>query len=161
MALTQQEKRNRITRYSLAVIDGTIGTTLFPSVAMAQLILETGYMQHVVGNNLYGIKAAGAKTPYWDGSFVQAGTQEYVDGQPGNYSLKFRKYASELDSVKDRTAFLQTNGRYKNVFTATTPEAQCYELQKGGYATAPQYAATLVSIIKSWNLYELDKKKVS
>lgn len=159
--MTTAQKRQMIDKYSAAIIEGTQGTTLFPSVAMAQLILETGYMAHVVGNNLFGIKAAGVKTRYWNGDFVTAGTQEYIEGQPGDYRLKFRKYKSEIDSVKDRTAFLQTNSRYKKVFLATTPEAQCYELQAAGYATAPSYAAILVSIIKSWNLYELDKKKVS
>lgn len=159
--MQSQEKRNRIDRYSNAVIDGTQGTTLFPSVAMAQLILETGYMEHVVGNNLYGIKAAGVKTKYWDGAYVKAGTTEYINGTSGNYSLYFRKYKSEADSIKDRTEFLKTNGRYKNVFLATTPEQQCIELQRAGYATAPAYAQILISIIKSWNLYELDKKKVS
>ncbi len=159
--MTTAQKRQMIDKYSAAIIEGTQGTTLFPSVAMAQLIVETDYMQHVVGNNLFGIKAAGAKTPFWNGDFVTAGTQEYVQGQAGNYRLNFRKYKTEADSVKDRTAFLQTNGRYKKVFLATTPEAQCYELQAAKYATAPSYAAILVSIIKSWNLYELDKKKVS
>lgn len=159
--MTTAEKRDRIKRYENAIIDGTQETTLLPSVAMAQLILETGYMAHIVGNNLFGIKASGVRTKYWDGAYVKAGTTEYINGTSGNYSLYFRKYASEADSIKDRTAFLQTNRRYRNVFTATTPEQQCVELQKAGYATAPAYAQILISIINTWNLKELDKKKVS
>ena len=158
-ALTKAQKQANINKYADAIIDGTQKTTLLPSVAMAQLILETGYMQHVVGKNLFGIKANGAKTAYWNGAAVKAGTQEYYSSTPSNVTGLFRAYNSEADSIKDRTAFLQTNSRYRNVFKATTAEQQCFELQKAGYATAPDYAKLLKSIIATWNLKELDKKK--
>lgn len=159
MGLTHAQQKANIIRYENPVIEGTQGTTLLPSVAMAQLILETGYMQYIVGNNLYGIKAAGPKTKYWDGAYVKAGTTEYIDGKPGNYSLYFRKYKSEADSIKDRTEFLKTNGRYAKVFQATTYQEQCRALQAAGYATAPAYANILISIIEMWNLSAMDQKK--
>ncbi len=159
--MTIDQKRDNINRYSDAVIEGTQGSTLLPSVAMAQMILETGFMNsnHIKGNNLYGIKASGKETKFWDGTYVTANTFEIINGVRKDIISKFRQYRSEADSVRDRTEFLKTNARYKNVFTETTPEGQARELQRGGYATAQNYADTLISIIKTWNLNELDKKK--
>jgi len=159
--MTTQEKKNNIKKYSLAVIEGTLGTTLLPSVAMAQMILETGYMdaRYIKGNNLYGIKAAGKPTKYWDGSFVESKTFEYINGQRVDIVAKFRKYASETDSVKDRTEFLKNYSRYAKVFEATTYEGQCKAIHESGYATATDYYNILVNIIRTWNLDELDKKK--
>lgn len=157
--MTRAEQKANIIRYEKPVIEGTQGTTLLPSVAMAQLILETGYMQHIVGNNLFGIKADGAFTKYWNGSAVSAQTQEYYSSTPENVTGLFRAYKTEADSIRDRTAFLQTNGRYSQVFKEKTFEGQCKALQSAKYATAPEYANTLISIINSFNLSAMDEKK--
>ncbi len=157
--MTIEEQKANIIRYEKPVIEGTQGTTLLASVSMAQLILETGYMQHVVGRNLYGIKADGPLTRYWRGDAVSAKTQEYYSEVPENVTGLFRAYKTEADSIRDRTAFLQTNGRYAQVFRETTFEGQCRALQAAKYATAPDYADTLISIIKMWNLSAMDEKK--
>lgn len=136
-----------------------LGTGLFPSVKLAQAAVESGWGNHIAGNNMFGIKAAGKHTPYWTGDYVTAGTTEYQNGSYVPQNSNFRKYASIGDSVKDHTYFLQQNKRYAAVFTAKTPEEQAKALQAAGYATDPNYAGKLISIINTYNFKRFDEKK--
>ena len=148
-----------IAQYSNAVILSCITNGLFPSVTMAQAALETGWGTSVVGNNLFGIKASGATSPYWKGASVNATTHEVYNGVSALYKLNFRQYASVQDSISDHSYFLKQNGRYANVFSAATPEDQARALQAAGYATDPSYASKLIQIITKYDLKALDKKK--
>lgn len=134
---------------------------LFPSVKIAQAALETGWGNHIVGNNLYGIKATGQPNQYWDGSYVTAGTSEYANGGYNPQSSNFRAYKTISDSIRDHSLLINTLDRYKPVREATTPEDQARALQNAGYATDPSYAAKLISIINSNNLKQYDIKKKS
>lgn len=131
------------------------GTNIFPSVTIAQAILETGWGKHSVGNNLYGIKAHGTITAYWDGSFVEAKTTEYIGGRKRTIIAKFRNYRSLADSIRDHNTLLQLS-RYKRVRESETPEQQCRMLKVCGYATDPSYAEKLISIISTNNLKQYD-----
>lgn len=150
-----------IKTYQAAVIEACAGSAIFPSVKMAQAALETGWGKSVAGNNMFGIKGLGKKSPYWNGATVTANTREVINGQSGKYNLAFRAYTTVADSIRDHTYFLQQNSRYAaaGVFTAATPEDQASALQKAGYATDPNYAASLKSIISKYNLKQLDVKK--
>jgi len=152
-----------IAKYEAAVISACAGSGIFPSVKMAQAALETGWGKSIEtgNNNMFGIKAQGVKTPYWSGNTIVANTREVIDGVSAQYNLAFRQYATVADSIRDHTYFLQSNPRYKanGVFAATTPEDQCRALQTAGYATDPNYAATLISLINGYNLKQLDQKK--
>jgi flagellum-specific peptidoglycan hydrolase FlgJ len=150
-----------IAKYENDVIAACAGSNIFPSVKMAQAALETGWGKSIAGNNMFGIKASGVKTPYWQGNSVIANTREVIDGISSQYNLAFRQYTSVSDSIRDHSYFLQSNPRYtKNgVFTAKTPEDQCKALQAAGYATDPNYAKSLISIINTYNLKRLDVKK--
>jgi flagellum-specific peptidoglycan hydrolase FlgJ len=148
-----------IAAYSTPVVLSSLGTALLPSVIMAQAALETGWGASVVGNNMFGIKASGATSPYWKGNSVSADTEEVIGGETGTYNLAFRQYANVQDSISDHTYFLRQNSRYASVFTAKTPENQCNALQAAGYATDPNYASKLISIINKYGLASLDKKK--
>lgn len=141
------------------VIDGTMGTGIFPSIAMAQMIIESSNSMGQAGqgitaleaNNYFGIKAS----PAWHGQTMSFNTPN--DSNP--VSL-FRVYPSVEDSVADHTKFLQTNSRYANagVFASATPEDQAYALAKAGYSEKPypQYAEALISLINAYNLKDLD-----
>ncbi len=153
-----------IAKYSKAVIDSTRGKGLFPSVVMAQAILESANANGQPGestlarkyNNHFGIKADKG----WNGKKVNLRTGEVLKGK--NYTILdyFRVYDKAEDSFADRTDFLLTNSRYKKagVFDAPTPEAQAEALQKAGYATDPLYAMKLKILIQANNLKELDAK---
>jgi flagellar protein FlgJ len=44
---------------------------------------------------------------------------------------------------------------------AATPDRFALELQRAGYATAPTYAATLVGVMRDYNLYRYDVRPVA
>lgn len=74
-------------------------------LAAAQASEETGFGQHMVGNNLFGIKAGSTYT----GPSVSAGTQEEYAGQTVNENANFRSYPGFEDSVRDYLGFIQSN----------------------------------------------------
>lgn len=138
------------------------GTGLFPSVFMAQAILESADSQGRPAmssltrsaNNFFGIKADKS----WTGDFVTKPTTEYINGQKVTVQAKFRKYTNPEDSFFDRVNFLKKMKRYTTggVFTASSPSEQTAALQRSGYATDPKYAALLDSLIKKYDLTSLD-----
>lgn len=156
-----------IRKYGQTAIDSTQGTTLFPSVKMAQAMIESANGNGVpeastlakVYKNFFGIKADSS----WKGKVVNLNTREVFNGKDEIINDGFRVYPGALDSFRDHTAFLEENPRYTagGVFSATTPEAQARALQASGYATDPNYAKTIISLINKHGLKELDKKKAS
>ncbi|UJF32276.1 glycoside hydrolase family 73 protein [Paenibacillus hexagrammi] len=134
------------------------GSPIFPSVRIAQAILETGGNVNA-WNNLVGYKVgSGQITPYWDGSHVTASTWEVIDGTrldhvPGD----FRAYSSIENGFRDQDLLFQ-NTRYAPVRAAATPEEQAQALQSSGYATDPDYAGKIISIIQSSNLKQYDEE---
>jgi flagellum-specific peptidoglycan hydrolase FlgJ len=147
------------------VIKSVQGTGVFPSLKMAQMIIESSGRdaqgKFVIGqglavrkaNNYFGIKA----DKNWKGKSVALSTPK--DGKPVNL---FRVYPTTLDSLKDHTQFLLRNSRYKSagVFTAKTPQAQAEALQHSGYSESPSYSKALIGLIKAYNLESLDGQKV-
>jgi flagellum-specific peptidoglycan hydrolase FlgJ len=147
-----------IRKFSNAVIRASIGTGLFPSLFMAQAILESGNGQSTLAkkyNNHFGIKAS----RNWNGKVIDMKTKEVYNGRDVYIKDGFRWYSDAKDSFKDRVDFLKNNPRYtKNgVFSAKTPEQQADALQKAGYATSENYASTLKWIINKYNLKALDE----
>lgn len=157
MALNQ-ERIDFIKKWRDAVIESTAGTGYFPSVKMAQMIIESADRNGKSGkgitfvklNNAFGIKASKG----WTGEKEALNTPK--DGQPVNY---FRKYKTVQDSIADHTNFLKVNPRYTKagVFDAKSPAEQLVALQKSGYSESPVYAQELAKIIQNYNLMELDK----
>ncbi len=136
------------------VVRSTQKTALFPSVAMAQAILESSSGNSTLAlnaNNLFGIKAYSG----WSGGVVYA--NDDLPNEP------FRAYQTVNDSIADHNSFLYTNSRYADngVFTATTPEEQAQALQTAGYATAPNYANSLINLINKYDLKKLDNLKIT
>lgn len=111
-------------------------------VCIAQAALETGWGRYVKGNNYFGIKGQGQKFA----------THEFVDGKKINIVDSFRAYESMEDSFGDYGHFLRTQPRYAEAFKVSTPEEFARELQRAGYATDPEYANKLISIMRRWNL---------
>lgn len=119
---------------------------------LGQAALESGWgKREIVGadgtksHNLFGIKA----TSGWKGKVVETVTTEYVNGVPQTKREKFRAYDSYADSFRDYAKLLRNNPRYENVLAnAQSVEGFAHGLQKAGYATDPNYAVKLTSIIK-------------
>lgn len=120
-----------------------------PRALVAQAALETGWGKrlpnHADGssaNNLFGIKASG-----WKGRAATAGTHEYVAGIRHNENASFRAYDSIGESFNDYVRLLKNNNRYAGALAAGTDVAGFARgLQRGGYATDPQYANKIAAI---------------
>jgi flagellar protein FlgJ len=135
------------------------GSPVFPSVRLAQNLLETGGIIHP-WFNLGGIKVGSGKpNEWWDGSCVRKGTWEVINGTRIDTSANFRAYKSVYHFYKDQDLLFQ-NARYARVRAAKTPEEQANMLFACGYATDPQYAAKIINIIYTYNLKKYDKEAV-
>lgn len=131
------------------------GSPMFPSVRLAQNLLETGGVIHS-WNNLGGIKVGSGKpNEWWDGSSVHKSTWEFINGMRVDTSANFRAYKSVYHFYKDQDLLFQLP-RYENVRNAKTPEEQCAMLQLCGYATDPQYPGKLMSLIDAHELKKYD-----
>lgn len=120
------------------------------SIILAQAALETGWGGSTIGDakNLFGIKGTGPA-----GS-VRVPTQEVINGRRVTINDNFRKYNSWQESIEDHGRLLQ-NSRYARAMAVKNdPDQFARELQKAGYATDPEYASKLISIMKSNNLYQ-------
>ncbi len=118
---------------------------------LGQAALESGWGKREIkgrdgsnSHNLFGIKAGGG----WKGKVVEATTTEYVNGKAHTRVERFRAYDSYSDSFKDYAKLLASNPRYEKVLaSAGDASSFAHGLQKAGYATDPNYANKLTSII--------------
>lgn len=84
--------------------------------------------------------------------YVSIYTHEVIKGKRIKIMDKFKAYHSFSESISGRTEFLRTNGIYKSLFETTDANEWADGLQEAGYATDPNYAKILKSIMKSWKL---------
>jgi hypothetical protein len=122
-----------------------------PSVTIAQAILETGWLQQVKGNNLFGIKW----TKDCGYEAQEFNTHEWINGVKTPLVCKFRKYDSYDESLLDHGKLLSF-GRYKLVISANDYKQVCQNLYKCGYCTDYEYAQKLIAIIEENKLYIYD-----
>lgn len=120
------------------------------SITLAQGLLESGAGTSTLAtkaNNHFGIKTGGT----WTGAYV---TRD--DDRPGE---RFRKYASARESYEDHSLFLTSRPRYANLFQLdpTDYKGWAYGLKAAGYATNPEYARKLISIIELYHLDQYDR----
>jgi flagellar protein FlgJ len=122
------------------------------SFTLAQAALESGWGERMPGNNLFGIKADKA----WQGATVDVPTHEYVHGERVAVTCQFRAYPSWGDSMLDHAAFFKANPRYADCFKETTGEGWARAVAKAGYATDPNYASMLISVMRGRNMAQYD-----
>ena len=120
------------------------------SITLAQGILESGSGNSELAkksNNHFGIKC-GSK---WSG-----GKTYHDDDAKGEC---FRTYESVLESYYDHSKFLTENRRYSDLFLLQMNDYKSWArgLSKAGYATNPNYANRLISIIEDLQLYSFDE----
>jgi len=120
-----------------------------PRAIVAQAALETGWGSSQPGdangrsNNFFGIKAGG----HWRGASVSADTTEFVGGVAQGERAQFRAYGSVAENVGDYVRVLRDSPRYAAALgTGTDVRAFANALQRGGYATDPEYANKLVTV---------------
>ncbi|MBR8237102.1 flagellar assembly peptidoglycan hydrolase FlgJ [Burkholderia sp. AU42008] len=119
---------------------------------VGQAALESGWGKREIratdgstSYNVFGIKA----NKGWTGRTVSALTTEYVNGAPRRVVAKFRAYDSYEHAMTDYANLLKNNPRYAGVLSASrSVEGFAHGMQKAGYATDPNYAKKLISIMQ-------------
>lgn len=118
---------------------------------LAQAALESGWGQRQIRRengepsfNLFGVKASAN----WKGPVTEITTTEFENGEAKKVKAKFRVYSSYLEALSDYVSVLTRNPRYAAVTTAATAEQGAQALQSAGYATDPNYARKLTSMIQ-------------
>lgn len=113
---------------------------VWPECVAAQWALESAWGQHTSGkNNYFGIKGKGTIVNTWE---------DYGAG-PVNVKDEFQDYATPFDCIKELVDKWYKDYRtYKGVNRASSIGECAFLLKKEGYATDPQYASKLLTIIK-------------
>ncbi len=128
------------------------------SITIAQAILESDWGSSQLASqyhNLFGIKGTGPGSK-------EMSTKEYVNGKWIVIKGRFKVYDSWDASIKDHTQ-LMLNGtdtnkqNYSQVTKATDYKSAARALQQSGYATDPDYAKKLISVIQTYHLDQYDK----
>uniref|UniRef100_UPI001589628D glucosaminidase domain-containing protein n=1 Tax=Burkholderia anthina TaxID=179879 RepID=UPI001589628D len=86
---------------------------------------------------------------------------EVVGGKSIEIVASFRAYSDWQGSIDDHAAFLVSNPRYRGAFSSTSGVEFAEAIAKAGYATDPQYADKLKSIITSRKLDAFDAAPVA
>ncbi len=121
-----------------------------PRNLIAQAALETNWGKSMPrdangtsSNNLFGVKAGGP----WTGGSVTADTQEYQAGTAVNTAAQFRSYDNRAQSLQNYVQLIRGNARYAGALnTGSNVQAFATALQRGGYATDPQYARKVSAV---------------
>lgn len=121
------------------------------SITLAQGLLESGNGNGSLAreaNNHFGIKC----NSEWKGKTILKDDDMKDDC--------FRVYNSAEESFRDHSEFLKRK-RYSALFELDKNDYKgwAYGLKQAGYATNPQYAELLISIIERYQLDQYDKKE--
>ena len=138
-----------------AAQDSAKATGVPASFTVAEAALESGWGESLLarqGKNLFGVKA----DPAWHGDVMTLNTREFLHGTWVMVPARWRKYTDWQACMNDHAAFLHQNRRYAPCFACTTGDAFARAVAQAGYATDPDYAAKLVSIIDTHQLAALD-----
>lgn len=137
-----------IERYSPIAIEQQEEFGIPASITLAQGILESSAGRSSLatkGNNHFGIKCH----KDWKGK-----TMLRDDDAPNEC---FRVYNTAEESYRDHSLFLKRD-RYKPLFKLDQNDYKGWAtvLRQCGYATDPNYAARLITIIERYGLYNVD-----
>jgi flagellar protein FlgJ len=124
-----------------------------PDTLIAQAALETGWGSKLPADasgrsssNLFGVKAGTG----WHGASVQSLTTEYQQGTPVSTPAAFRSYDNSAQSVGDYVSLLRSSPRYASALgTGNDARAFASGLQRGGYATDPDYVNKLAATVST------------
>ena len=112
---------------------------LYPSTVLAMAALESGY--NLNAKTLFGIKGNG----------IVLDTTEYINGENINIKDSFVIYPTLAEAVQGLYALMQWSN-YDRATSSTDYMEECRMVQACGYATDPNYADKLISIVNSYQL---------
>lgn len=139
---------NYIRQYSGLAVEQMNRHGIPASITLAQGLLESGAGRSDLatrGNNHFGIKCHS-----WTGRTIY-----HDDDEAGEC---FRAYSNPRESYEDHSLFLVNGQRYRRLFSLgkTDYKGWAKGLSACGYATDPQYANRLISLIERYELYNYD-----
>lgn len=127
-------------------------------VTVGQAILESSWGDSqlaTLANNFFGIKA----DERWDGKTINMDGSEYLHDHWIHEGMKWRKYDSIADSIKDHSEFLH-HPRYSGAFE---PEASWQffitAIARAGYATDPTYASKIITLVSGKIQQQIDRAR--
>jgi flagellum-specific peptidoglycan hydrolase FlgJ len=138
-------------------------TNVPASVILGQGIQESGAGRSTAGaNNYFGIKAPKQSNGLYRWGDEAVGcvfrrTNEVVDGKTVSVIAAFRLYRSAKDSFVDHGEFLSESSRYRPAFAAQNDSKEFIRrVARAGYATDPNYATSVISLMDQYSLYRFD-----
>ena len=148
-AQRDEDIRAYIEKYKSISIEEMTEYGIPASITLAQGIHESAAGKSKLAlnsNNHFGIKCH----KDWQGK-----SYNHDDDKPQEC---FRVYGNPEESFRDHSKFLLGRPWYKPLFllNRTDYKGWAYGLKKAGYATNPQYAQVLVSIIEKYGLHQFD-----
>lgn len=146
---TEADMRAYVEQYKDVAMEKMKQYKIPASITLAQGIFESACGKSRLateGNNHFGIKCH----ENWEGDTILIDDDELQEC--------FRKYDSVAASYTDHSLFLTTRRRYANLFALDILDypAWARTLKADGYATNPQYADRLISLIERFNIARLD-----
>jgi flagellar protein FlgJ len=145
-----------------------LATGISATAILAQAALESGWGEKAVGNMFFGMKDPDKgktgkgqlvvtteylKSPDLKHLFPEVLSVEWIEKrQKWKYIVRdwFRKYDTPAGSFLEHAQLMTNNPRYAQaVANGSDPEQFFREVQKAGYATAPNYADVLISVVKT------------
>lgn len=152
-ATTQQDFVSRMLPHAR---QASQATGVPPHLMLGQAALESGWGKREIrmpdgssSHNVFGIKANAA----WNGKVAEVMTTEYKNGVAYKQVEKFRAYSSYAEAFQDHANLISKNPRYAEVLQQGGDVAgMAQAIQKAGYATDPNYAAKLASVMGKMNL---------
>jgi flagellum-specific peptidoglycan hydrolase FlgJ len=133
-----------IQQYSDLAIESTTGTPLFPSVLMAQAILESGGGSSWLAqnkNNFFGVTC---------GSWPKENCYKSDSG------MSWRVYQSPKDSFQDYVKVLMKGYTFAD---HSSPENFLKSIEKTYAGSSGNYSSLALSIIRKYDLEKLDRRK--
>lgn len=133
-------------------------STVSVHTCIAQACIESGYGKSTVmkkAHAFFGIKANASwvKAAKYGGLVYNSATKECYDGKTyTNISGCFRAYNTDIDSIRDYFD-LMSSVRYKKSMKAASVNDCITIIKEAGYATAPNYVQSVMSVYSSIQQY--------
>ena len=129
---------------------------IYASMMIAQAGLESGWGSSMLSqqaHNLFGVKWSGK------GNYVTMPTLEYYGGAYHTVNAPFAAYNTYYESLVGYATMIKTRfPKSTKSYSPTYQDAAC-NLRNGiygTYATDPEYASKLISVINTYGLYKYD-----
>lgn len=142
------------TRYADAAQASQRETGVPAAVTLAQAALESDWGRSKLstqGKNFFGIKAANGLGP---AGSITLPTTEVINGATIVVQAAFRAYRSAEESFADHGRFFQKDRYAEAMKNTADPNTFARLINKAGYATDPNYATKLITLMQKYSLYQ-------